>query len=244
MINDQTTRKLREMNLSEMIDIIRIEHTKNTFADLSFDESMQLIIDYVYNEKITQKIERLIRTAKLRYRNADISSIIYEERALDKKKINEIGTCCFMNNHSNVIFEGFAGGGKTYCACAIGKEACKQMKKTKYIRIPDLLAELDEKSIQLNGRTKLINQYNRYELLILDEWLTNELNLEEIQFLFEIIERRSTNQSTIFCTQYKTSEWHEKLGAGIHAEAIIDRVIHNCIIIKIDTINMREKLQQ
>ena len=46
-----------------------------------------------------------------------------------------------------VIFVGFTGGGKTYCGCAIGKEACKQIKKSKYVRLPNLLKEIEEPSI-------------------------------------------------------------------------------------------------
>lgn len=41
--------------------------------------------------------------------------------------------------------------------------------------------------------------------------------------------------------QYPTTEWHTRLG-GAHADSILDRIIHNIIIIEFGSINMRELL--
>lgn len=38
---------------------------------------------------------------------------------------------------------GATGCGKTYMACAFGIEACKRYFNTKYVRLPDLLIDLE-----------------------------------------------------------------------------------------------------
>lgn len=38
--------------------------------------------------------------------------------------------------------------------------------------------------------------------------------------------------STIFCTQYRKEDWHTRLGGGVHADAIMDRIVHNAIWIE------------
>ena len=48
--------------------------------------------------------------------------------------------------------------------------------------------------------------------------------------------------STIFCTQYKQTEWHPRLGGGVIADAIMDRIVHNSETINSGTTNMRELL--
>ncbi|MFQ9669132.1 ATP-binding protein [Thomasclavelia spiroformis] len=48
------------------------------------------------------------------------------------------------------------------------------------------------------------------------------------------------NNSTIFCTQFKIESWHSRLDGGVHADAIMDRIIHNSITINAGDINMRE----
>ena len=62
----------------------------------------------------------------------------------------------------------------------------------------------------------------------------------EIEFIFEHVERRYQNKSTIFCTQFKFESWHSRLGGGVHADAIMDCIIHNSIIINAGDVNMRE----
>ncbi len=141
----------------------------------------------------------------------------------------------------NVICQGFAGSGKTFLACALGKHACKKGTKSFYIRVPDLLYSLDEAKLKQNGITKLLNKISKFELLILDEWLLNDLFHEERHFLFELIERRYLSSSTIFCTQYKKSDEHERLGGKIHADSIMDRIVHDSFRIETGTVNMRKK---
>ncbi len=46
--------------------------------------------------------------------------------------------------------------------------------------------------------------------------------------------------STVFCTQYAKKDWHQRLGSGVHADAIMDRIVHSAIWIDTGTHNMRE----
>jgi len=57
---------------------------------------------------------------------------------------------------------------KTYMACAFGMEACKQYYKTRYVRMPDLLMDLNIARTEGNYR-KTMAKYSNPVLLILDE---------------------------------------------------------------------------
>jgi hypothetical protein len=46
--------------------------------------------------------------------------------------------------------------------------------------------------------------------------------------------------STVFCTQYSQKDWHQRLGSGVHADAIMDRIIHNTIWVETGNYNMRD----
>ena len=85
-----------------------------------------------------------------------------------------------------------------------------------------------------------MKKYSSYSLLIIDEWLMDEISTEEQHFIFELIERRHDENSTIFCTQHKKDEWHERLGGGTIADAILDRIVHNAIFVETGSMNMRE----
>ncbi len=240
MINDETKRKLRELNLSEIITLLELQQQDTNCITLPFDERFQRIADYLYQEKYNGKIQRLIKLSKFRLPKAEVNDIYFNERGIDKNLIMELSTGQFIHSNTNVILQGFTGSGKTFLACAIGKQACKQQIRTKYIRLPDLLVEYDEATMLSKSKSKLLKKYSSYGVLILDEWLLEDISDEEQHFLFELIERRHDQASTIFCTQYMQIDWHSRLGGGVHADAIMDRIIHNAIWVEAGRLNMRE----
>lgn len=240
MLNNETKRKLRELNIGEVIDAIEFQEQDPIAVTLPFEERIQRIVDYVYQEKYNSKIKRLIKSAKFRFPQADIHGILYEGRPINRNAITELTTCQFISSNHSVVFQGYTGSGKTYLACALGKEACRQQIRTRYIRLPDLLMEYGDAKLIAGQEKKLINKYAKIPLLILDEWLMGDISADELHFLFELTERRSDTTSTIFCTQYLKKDWIKKLGQGVYAEAIVDRYAYNTTWIETGKANMRE----
>lgn len=240
LLSEESRRKLRELNLSEMIEAIDTQSQDIGYSVLSFEDRMKLAIDYVYQKKYNSKIQRLVKLAKFRITNASFNDIHYIERGLDRQKLLTLSTCQFVDSNSSVIFHGFTGSGKSYMACALGKQACMQGIRTRYIRVPDLLMLRDEASLSSQGIHKLLKKFSSYKLLLLDEWLLDDLSEEEQHFLFELIERRYDNSSTIYCTQFKREDWHTRLGGGVHADAMMDRIVHNAAWVYTGNLNMRQ----
>jgi DNA replication protein DnaC len=244
LLSEETRRKLRELNLGEMIDAIDQQSQDIDYSTLSFEDRMKMVVDFVYQKKFNSKVQRLVKSARLRIPSASINDIFYVQRNLDKEKLLVLSTGLFLDTNSSVIFQGFAGSGKSYLACALGKQACLQGIRTRYIRIPDLLMLRDEAALKPQGISKLLKKFTSFNLLILDEWLFDALSDEEQHFIFELIERRHDNSSTIFCTQFKKVDWHERLGGGVHAEAIMDRIVHNAAWVYSGDINMRQLIAE
>ena len=240
MIHDETKRKLRELNLPELIAALEMQQYDNSCTTLPFDERIQRLVDYLYQEKYNDKVKRLIRLSKFRLPKADVNDIFYSGRGLDRTTLQELATCQYIGNSSSVILQGFTGSGKTFLACALGKQACKKRIRTHYIRLPKLLMDYDEASLTVQGVEKLLKKYAAFDLLILDEWLMGDISESEQHFIFELVERRHDGSSTIFCTQYRRDDWHTRLGGGVHADAIMDRIVHNAVWVETGTMNMRE----
>ncbi len=69
-------------------------------------------------------------------------------------------------------------------SCALGMEACKRYYSTKYIQLLELLSELAV--ARGEGKFKeTIKQYQKYTLLIRDEWLLVKLTETEARDLLE-----------------------------------------------------------
>ena len=117
-------------------------------------------------------------------------------------------------------------------------EACKQYHTVKYIRLPDFLLEME------NGRSegkalKVLEKYATPVLLIIDEWLLLKLTESECRDIFELVHRRRKKSSTIFCSQFLSDGWYERLGGGETplTDAILDRIIHDAYKINIVSVD-------
>lgn len=113
-------------------------------------------------------------------------------------------------------------------ACAFCMEACKQYYNTRYVRMPDLLMDLDIARTKGNYR-KVMAKYSNPVLLVLDEWMLLKPTDTEQKNIFELLHRRRKKSSTIFCSQYVFEEWYDQLGGEDSplADAIIDRIAHD-----------------
>ena len=69
-----------------------------------------------------------------------------------------------------------------------------------------------------------MKKLSKVDLLILDEFLLTNISEGERNDLFEVIQSRTDNKSTIYCSQWAPEGWLGKLGNGPLADAILDRI--------------------
>lgn len=93
-------------------------------------------------------------------------------------------------------------------------------------------------------RKKLYVTYGSFQVLVLDEWLLDKPDDDFRSMIMELMELRSDGKTTIFCTQYQKKDWHSRLSGGVHADAIMDRIVHNAIWLESGEVNMRAKLNK
>ncbi len=242
MVNEETRRKLRELNLGEAVAGLEIQQSEPATIGLSFDERMQRLVDYIYQEKYNSRIQRLVKAARLRFPQANVQDVRYKGRRRGQELLAGLFSCQYISGHQSIIPQGFTGSGKTYLARALGKQACLHQIRTCYIRLPDLLMEYSDAALVPGKQRQLLDRYGKIPLLIIDEWMVSDISDSELYFLFELMERRSdsTSTSTIFCTQYRKEDWIRRLGEGVQAEAVVDRYAYTAFWIETGSMNMRE----
>ncbi|MBQ4257763.1 MAG: IS21-like element helper ATPase IstB [Clostridia bacterium] len=222
------------MKLSVMAKAFRAQLTDPNLQGMSFEDRFGLIVDQEWTSRKNSHLKRLIKQARFSDPEACVEDIEYHaDRNLDQTQIARLSGCDYIAERHNVILLGATGSGKTYLACALGMSAIRNFLTVRYARLPDLLTEL---AIARGNGTyrKVIQQYKKPSLLILDEWLLYPLKETEARDLLEIAEARYKRASTIFCSQFDIPGWREKIGDPILADAICDRIVHDSYSILID----------
>lgn len=117
--------------------------------------------------------------------------------------------------------------------------ASRSFDPVRYIRLPDLLVEISV--VRANGTYRdFMKKLKKDTLLILDEWLFYPLKEVEARDILELVEARNKVPSSISCSQYDTSKWHENLYDPTLVDGTCDRIIYNAYTIQIEGESMRK----
>ena len=111
-------------------------------------------------------------------------------------------------------------------ACALAQQACRKGYRAIYRRAPRLFQELA--LARADGTyARLLGRIARTDVLVVDDWALSPLTAEQRSDIFEILEDRYGDRSTIFASQLDAKRYHEYLGDPTVADAVCDRLIHN-----------------
>jgi DNA replication protein DnaC len=226
MLIEQTLQKIRAIKLQGFANALEQQLAQPDIQQLSFEERIGLLIDRELLDRSNRKVNKLLKSAKLR-QSACVENIDYQHpRGLDRSYIATLTTCDFIRHHHNLFITGPTGSGKSWLACAIGQQACRQGLTVKYIRFTKLLEEL--RITHADGRyLQLLQQLAKYDLLILDDFGIDPLEPQQQRDLLEIVEDRHKLKSTLITSQLAIKHWHEYIAEPTIADAIIDRLIHH-----------------
>jgi len=143
MLNETTVTKLHEMKMKVMAQSFKEQALNPDFNSLSFEDRFGLIVDSEWSTRKSNRLMRLIKNAGYEFNNACVEDIEYRaDRKLDRAQITALATCNYIIERHNIIVLGATGNGKTYLSNAFGVAANRNFYPVKYIRLPDLLAQL------------------------------------------------------------------------------------------------------
>ena len=234
MLDNMTVQKMHEMKLSVMAAKFQEQINDKAAKELAFEERFGCLIDAEWASRKSHRLTRLIRNAGFEFPGACLENVEYHaDRKLDQALIVRLGTCAYVSECRNIIILGATGNGKTWLSNAFGIAACRNFQTVRYVRLPELLAELAVARAE-GTYNKVIAGYKKVNLLILDEWLLYPLKDIEARDLLEIAESRHKKASAIFCSQFDVGGWHAQIGEPTLADAVVDRIVHDSYTIVIE----------
>jgi len=87
---------------------------------------------------------------------------------------------------------------------------------------------------------KLLREYAKADLLILDDWGLMPMTDDVRRDLLEILDDRHNRKSTLVTSQLPIEQWHDYIAEPTFADAILDRLVHNAYRLALKGESMRK----
>jgi len=241
MLTHPTLEQMASLGLNGMAAAWRALAEQDPGEALNRNEWLGLLLDREAAWRADKRFSNRLRNAKMRFPNACIEDINFTApRGLDRRQILSLAQGGWLKAHEQIILTGQTGTGKTWLACALGNQACRQGYSTLYLRTPRLLEQLriahGDGSF---GRT--LQQLAKVDVLVLDDWALAPLEEGARHDLLEVIDDRAGNRSTILTSQLPIEHWHGWINDPTLADAILDRLVHNAYRLTMKGESLRRK---
>ncbi len=236
-----TVEQLQSLKLFGMLDAWVEQQTLPSYQDLSFDERFALLVEREHLRRVHLRQQRRLKQALLPTAEDSLESIDYAiPRGLTKAQVLQLAGGAWVTEHLQVIVVGPTGIGKTFVASVLAQHLCQLGYTVRYYKTHELLREL--KLAKADGSfPKLRKQLANFQLLILDEWLRDALDVNDAREILDLLDDRYRKRSCLRATQLPVEQWHAQIQDPTIADAVLDRIVHDSIRLTLKGESMRKR---
>ena len=234
---EQFTQSCHYLGMKLLAEQYRSVIEKAGKEDPGYYEFINDIVRAEAAAKHQRHVEYLVKKSKLPEPLKMLEGFDFDfQPKLDRRLVMDLASLDFIGQKASILFVGNNGTGKSHIAQSLALKACMQGYRTYYTTLSELIGDLNAGVFE-NTLERRIRKYINPELLVIDEMGHDRLELQvtkEAHLLFKVIDQRyKDNKSLIFTSNIEEEDWPEFLGDPVSTSAILDRIFHHSVIVKI-----------
>lgn len=197
-------------------------------------------IDHLLDEELSLRENRRLKAALKMGRLVNVKTLAGFDFAfqpsLDRNRI--LTELDFIDRHEVIHFLGQPGCGKTHLAIALAVEAVKAGRSVYFTTLAELIGSLAkaEREGSLRERIRFLC---RPQLLVVDEIGYLPVIAGGGNLFFHLVNSRYERGAMILTSNRGFAEWGEVFGGPVVASALLDRLLHHAVVIRIEGASYR-----
>ncbi len=221
-----------------------------TLLDTARDQSwshLRLVDALVAEEAAATRDRRM--AARLRFAHFPVRRTLDDfdfdfQPSVDRKLVDDLASLRFVADGTPILLLGQPGCGKTHLAIALAIKAVEAGYRGYFTTAADLCATVAQAYTDGTFATK-IRTYTGPSVLVIDDVGLTRYSRDAGNAFFQVVNRRYENGSaTIVTTNRGPPQWGELFGDAVVAAAILDRLLHNAVVLNIKGASWRLRQHQ
>ena len=229
---------LDDLKFRGMADALDTELDRSLAQELSYEDLLYNLLSEEHRTRQERAMTYRLKQAKLP-RPWSLETFPFDKQPLlDRARIRSLENLDFITRPQNVVFMGTPGTGKTGLAIGLARKALHSGYRVRFYYAQELLDELYA-SLADRATSRLLQRLAGYDLLVIDELGYLSIKPEQANAFFRLMELRYEHRATIITTNLEFPKWYDVFKRKTLVDALLDRIRHHCVTIRIDGPSLR-----
>ena len=169
MNTQETIIQLKDMKLKGMATSLETIMNLPVQARPTLELAIARMVEAELQDRRDRKTEMFLKTSRLRYTALLEDVICGTDRNFTKEDLTVLSDCSFIRRHENLLIQGKCGCGKSFLACALGRQACILGYRTVYLNMNSFVEKVAISKLD-GSFLKMITSLEKNDLIILDDF--------------------------------------------------------------------------